>query len=94
MYIPNPVDTSSVELPEELLELTELLAENTHEQWAQQRIQDGWTYGPRNDREKTNPCLVPYADLPDSERVYDRNTAMETVKLLLKLGYQLTPPKK
>ena len=92
-YQPKPLDTSAVVLPANVVELTEYLAENTHEIWSAQRIADGWTYGPkRDDATKQNPCLVPYADLPESEKVYDRNTAMETLKAILALGYQITKP--
>lgn len=90
MYIPKPADTTGIKLSEELLVLTEKIAENVHENWAAGRIREGWTYGPeRNDREKTTPCLVPYDQLPDSEKEYDRNTAMETLKLITALGYRI-----
>ncbi len=89
-YIPCPVDTSRVELPEDLSELTELLARNVHEVWAQTRIRQGWSYGPqRDDKQKHHPCLVPYDDLPESEREYDRNTALETLRFILKAGYRI-----
>lgn len=90
MYTPNPIDTGDVALPEQLLALTEKIAENVHDVWAQGRIREGWTYGEmRDDVAKTNPCLVPYDQLPDSEREYDRNTAMETLKLIIRLGYRI-----
>ena len=80
-YKPKPIDTSSVTLLEELDALIELLSENTHEIWSQQRIADGWTYGPkRDDERKEHPCLVPYDQLPESEKKYDRQTAIETLK--------------
>lgn len=89
-YIPHPIDTSDVVLPEEILSLAEKLAENTHEVWSQGRINDGWRYGEqRSDAEKTHPCLVPYNQLTESEKEYDRATAMETLKLILKLGFRL-----
>ena len=89
-YRPRPVDTSGVELPPEVRALTERLAENTHETWALQRMREGWTYGPRrDDAKKTHPCLVPYAELPESEKAYDRATALETLKLIIALGYRL-----
>jgi RyR domain len=92
-YQPSPLDTSRIALPAPLLELTERLAENTHEVWAQRRLAEGWTYGPhRDDDAKTHPCLVPYADLPESEKDYDRGTAMETLKAILLMGYQIVPP--
>lgn len=91
MYCPKPINTSGVELSKELLELTEKIAENVHEVWALGRIEQGWTYGPdRDDAKKETPCLVPYSDLPESEKEYDRNTALETIKLIIKLGYKIT----
>ncbi len=90
MYRPEPVDTAGVKLPEELLLLTEKIAENVHENWAAGRIKEGWTYGEvRDDIKKTTPCLVPYGELSDSEKEYDRNTAMETLKLIVALGYKI-----
>lgn len=90
MYIPKPMDTQKVALPAELLQLQELIAENVHEIWAAGRIQEGWRYGAeRNDRQKTTPCLVPYDQLSDAEKAYDRNTAMETLKLIIALGYRI-----
>jgi len=86
-YTPQPIDTSDVRLSPELLELTEQIAANVHEVWAQKRIAEGWKYGAqRNDKRKEHPCLVPYSDLPESEKEYDRNTAMETLRVIEKLG--------
>ncbi len=90
MYKPNPVDTGKVELPQALYELTEKIAENVHENWAAGRIAAGWKYGPeRNDARKETPCLVPYEALSEEEKAYDRNTAMQTLKLIVSLGYQI-----
>lgn len=89
-YVPQPIDTSAVELPPHLVVLTERLAESTHDHWASQRLADGWTLGPRRDDEaKTHPCLVPYDELPESEKEYDRRTALETLKAILALGYRI-----
>lgn len=89
-YNPKPVDTSSVELSAELMELAELMAENVHEVWAVTRIAQGWTYGPeRNDEEKKHPCLVPYSDLPEEEKVYDRATSIETLKFIVANGFEI-----
>lgn len=91
MYTPKPIDTSDVQLSPELLELTEKIAENVHDVYVKGRIEEGWTYGEcRDDKKKTNPTLVPYSDLPDSEKEYDRNTALGTLKLIVKLGYKIT----
>jgi ryanodine receptor 2 len=87
-YIPQPIDTSDIQLPEELNPLLEAMAKNVHEIWAQTRISQGWQYGPeRNDAEKRHPMLIPYEELPEDEKVYDRNTSVETLKLILKLGF-------
>ena len=89
-YTPKPIDTSDVTIPEELRELGEYLALNTHEVWARQRISEGWQYGETLDRDaKTHPDLVPYDQLTDSEKQYDRNTSMETLKVILSLGYRI-----
>jgi len=89
-YTPNPIDTSSVSLSDDLLALTEELAESNHDVWAAQRLAQGWTYGPqRDDAQKKHPDLVPYSELPDSERDYDRKTAMETLKAIVALGYRI-----
>lgn len=89
-YIPKPVDLSDVELPDYLTELREAIAENAHDIWAEVRLKEGWSYGPkRDDDAKQNPCLVPYHDLPESEKEYDREMAMRTIKLMYKLGYDL-----
>lgn len=89
-YIPEPLDTSGVQLPADLEQLVEKMARNVHEVWAAGRIAEGWTWGPeRNDEKKHHKCLVPYEDLPESEREYDRHTAVETLKLILSLGYRI-----
>ena len=90
MYKPNPIDTSDVVLSEEIRALSEELAKNTHEVWAAGRIRDGWTYGPtRDDEKREHPCLVPYDALSEEEKEYDRATSLETLKVILKLGYTL-----
>ena len=90
MYIPKPIDTEDISLDEEIVQLCERLAENTHEVWAAGRIKDGWTYGEvRDDAKRHHPCLVPYDELPESEKDYDRNTSQQTLKLILKLGYKI-----
>lgn len=89
-YIPKPIDTNNIKLDREILELAEELAKNTHEVWAKGRIKDGWKYGKtRNDKLKTTPCLVPYEELSEEEKDYDRNTALETLKLIQKLGFEI-----
>ena len=89
-YIPKPIDTSDIDLSEELMKLTEEMAKNVHDVWSAGRIADGWTWGPkRDDEKKENPCLVPYEELPESEKEYDRNTSIETLKVILSLGFKI-----
>lgn len=92
-YLPKPIDTKGIKLGEDLIELTEYLAKNTHEVWSTQRMKDGWIYGEkRDDSLKHHPCLIPYEELPEEEKEYDRNTALEAIKTILSLGYQIQPP--
>ena len=90
-YVPKPLDTSHIALPQSLLELLERLAENTHEVWAALRIKDGWSYGPmRDDEAKLHPCLVPYNELPESEKEYDRKAAAGIITVVLAQGFKIT----
>ena len=90
-YTPQPIDTIDVKLPEELEQLVEQMSKNVHEVWAKTRISQGWTYGEqRNDELKTHPCLVPYEELPEEEKEYDRNTSIGTLKLIMKLGFKIS----
>ena len=89
-YSPAPLDLSDITLPESLTELTEAIAENTHEIWSQSRLKEGWTYGPeRNDPLLKHPGLLPYSYLSEIEKEYDRATAMNAIKLIVKLGYKI-----
>ena len=90
-YVPQPADISDISLPEELEGLVEQVAENVHEVWAWARMSQGWTWGPkRNDDLKTHPSLLPYDELPEEEKQYDRNTAVGTLKLIQKLGFKIS----
>ncbi|HEY1402749.1 MAG TPA: TRAFs-binding domain-containing protein, partial [Pyrinomonadaceae bacterium] len=92
-YKPRPIDTSRITLPDYVLELTELLAKNTHEIWARQRLSEHWHYGAqRDDRRREHPGLVSYEELSEVEKQYDRNTALETLKTIVSLGYRIEPP--
>lgn len=90
-YNPNPIDLSDVALDASLESLVEALAENVHDTWAKGRMDDGWTYGlVRDDAQKRHPCLVPYNELPESEKEYDRNTAISTLKFIVKNGFGIS----
>lgn len=92
-YKPQPIYTSEITLPDELLELTEKIAKNTQDVWAAGRMKEGWKYGEvRDAANKLTPCMVEYDELTESEKEYDRNTSLETIKLILKLGYKIVAP--
>jgi RyR domain len=89
-YTPKTIDTSHVSLGSALEELVEKLAQNNHDHWARKRIEEGWCYGAtRNDKEKEHPDLVPYDQLPESEKEYDRKTVVEALKAIIALGYEV-----
>lgn len=91
-YIPLPINTKDVVLPQEMNALAEQIAKNVHEVWSAGRIADGWTYGSeRNDAMRQHPCLVPYEELSEEEKEYDRRTSQETLKLIMKLGFKIVP---
>lgn len=90
-YIPKPESLDGIQLSDELNDLVEAMAKNVHDVWAQSRMEQGWIYGPeRNDQLKHHPCLVAYEELPEVEKAYDRDTAVGTLKLILKLGFNIT----
>lgn len=90
IYEPSPIGLDDVELSDDLAELQEAIAENAHEIWAKNRREQGWSYGPeRNDQKKETPDMIPYCNLPESEKLYDREMAMQTLKLVKKLGFEI-----
>ena len=90
VYEPSPIYLDDVELSDDLTELQEAIAENAHEIWAKNRSDQGWSYGlERNDQKKETPDMVPYCNLPESEKLYDREMAMQTLKLVKKLGFEI-----
>ncbi len=90
MYEPRPIDTSDIKLPEELVELIEQVAENVHDIWAEGRMKEGWTYGKERDlKNMLDNRLVPYNQLSETEKNYDRSTAIGTIKLIIKKGFRI-----
>ena len=89
-YSPETIDTSRLNLTADLAGLVERLAQNNHDQWARKRIDEGWRYGvTRNDSRKEHPDLVPYEQLSESEKEYDRKTVIEALKAIMALGYEV-----
>ena len=90
VYEPYPIKLDDVILSDDLTELQEAIAENAHEIWARNRMDEGWSYGSeRNDIKKETPDMQPYCNLPEGEKQYDREMAMQTLKLVKKLGFDI-----
>lgn len=90
-YTPRPIDLSGIKLPDELEALTEHMARNIHEVWAQSRLSQGWRYGEKRDDDlKTHPSLIPYEQLSEHEKQYDRDTALSALKFIVKEGFKIT----
>ena len=89
-YNPETIDTSRINLSADLEELVERLAQNNHDHWARKRFAQGWQYGSsRNDSRMEHPDLVPYQQLPDGEKEFDRKTVVEALKAIMALGYEV-----
>lgn len=89
-YIPKPIDIKDVELRAEITSLSEAIAENLHEIWAELQRAEGWRYGTtHNDELRITPNMVPYAELSESQKESNRNMSMQTIKLIQKLGYDI-----
>ena len=68
----------------------ELLAEMEHERWSGERVSQGWTLGPdRDDTARRTPYLVPYADLPEAIKDYDRTPVRDIPRLLAGIGFRV-----
>ena len=93
-YDPQPIDVTEFPLEGDVKELIEAIAENCHDIWARERIDDGWTYGEkRDDDHKKHPDLVPYSDLTEEEKKYNRKMAQGTLELIQRLGYKIVKEK-
>lgn len=91
VYDPHPIDVADIPLPTELEDLIEAIAENAHDVWARARLDEGWHYGQRrDDTKKTHPDLVEYFRLPDGEKNYDRIMAMNTLRLIQSMGFEIS----
>ena len=89
-YTPETIDTSHISLTSDLEELVERLAQNNHNHWARKRIDEGWHFGAkRDDGKKEHPDLVPYGQLSESEKEYDRKTVVEALKAIIALDYEV-----
>jgi hypothetical protein len=89
-YKPEPIDTSKVALSSDIRVLSELLSQNVHEVWSTRKLREGYAYGAKDDTTaKTHHNLVPYEQLSPEDQAYDRDTALETIKVLITLGFTI-----
>jgi len=89
-YVPNPKLLPIKDLPISIIDELENMAENIHEVWATQKMEEGWTFGETLDlMAKKHPSLKPYAELDETQKNYDRNTALATLTYLIENGYQI-----
>lgn len=89
-YDPQPVDTSHTFLSKDLEYLINDLAKQLHEVWAHKKIQQGWLFGPVRDNEKKrHPLLIPYEQLPDKDKEYNREMSREQIKVIVALGWNI-----
>ncbi|MCP9259463.1 Ryanodine receptor 44F [Dirofilaria immitis] len=89
-FVPVLVDISNVVLPEFAMEIHEKLAENLHELWAMRKIELGWSYGEvRDQKTRRHPCLTSFQQLPQNEKTYNINLAIDTMKTIEALRYHM-----
>src|SRR4030067_861572 len=92
-YEAKSLDLTNVQISADLVKLVERLAEITHDNWVRQRLADGWRHGQRRDDvQKEHPCIVPYDDLPESEKEYDRKISLGVVQAMIASGYRVESP--
>lgn len=94
-YLPCPIDVSNVSLTPDLLELIDTIAENAHNVWAEEKLRKnpGLQYAPLDkDGHEVKGCnhfFRPYAELSEEDKKPDVDMAVNTIKLLKRLGYRI-----
>jgi hypothetical protein len=79
----------------ELFEFTpeevEILGRMEHDRWMDDLRKRGWRYAPgkKDPAKKTHPCLVPWEQLSDEVKDYDRNFIRELPKILAEVDLQV-----
>ncbi|MFR9504239.1 MAG: RyR domain-containing protein [Rikenellaceae bacterium] len=79
----------------DLSSLYEDLARHVHNTWMQGRIDDGWVYGEElSDTLKIHPSIIPYEELSEEEKDYDRRTSQATLQFIIEQGYKIVKTEK
>jgi hypothetical protein len=69
----------------------ERMAELEHGRWNVERLRNGWRSGkPRDDEKKIHDCLVPWSELPENIRDYDRHGVSAFPEILAKAGLEIS----
>ena len=86
-----PVDTDRADPPVEFFspDTVEMLAVIEHDEWLGEKVENGWVYGPRDDEKKINPYMVPYDQLDERIKEYDRDAVRNIPQLTLACGYRI-----
>ena len=64
----------------------EELSRIEHDRFTAERLESGWTLGPRDDAQRTHPDLVPWPELPEARREIDRELVRAIPELLAEVG--------
>jgi ppGpp synthetase/RelA/SpoT-type nucleotidyltranferase len=68
----------------------ERMAELEHGRWNVERLRDGWRFGkPRDDSRKLHDCLVPWNELPEEIKRYDRDAVRAFPEILAQAGLEI-----
>ncbi|KAA3679890.1 ryanodine receptor 2 [Paragonimus westermani] len=90
VFIPKPVDTTQIRLPNTLHTLVDRFAQHCHDSWALELIEQGYTYGPVVDEGKrTHPNLCSFNNLPQHEQVRYIHPVTDTLKAMLAFGWSI-----
>ena len=78
-------------LPPELWNLVELLAAEVHAEWVRLKRAEGWEFGAPDPQAHRHPDLVPYDELSEKAKDFDRASVVATMQALVRLGYDIVP---
>lgn len=69
----------------------ELLAEEEHDGWMDHKLRNDWQPGPRDDKNRRHDGLIPYRELPDPVKQFDRNSVEKFPQLVTSAGFRIVP---
>ncbi|NLI77876.1 MAG: hypothetical protein GX442_15740 [Candidatus Riflebacteria bacterium] len=72
-------------------EQVEILSHLEHRRWNADRFLSGWRRGPADKPRRVSPWLVPYEELPEEIKEYDREAVRQIPTLLAAAGLEIVP---